>query len=167
MSAAIVSFYVAIGANLPSSYGTPLQCCEQAVRWLKDLPGLHATARSRWFSTAPMPPSRQARFINGVVRLVGQVPPETLLAALQALEARAGRTRGPANAARPLDLDIIDAGGQVRTTPDPILPHPRAHERAFVLLPLRDVAPNWIHPATGVTIHALIAALPPQDIYPL
>jgi 2-amino-4-hydroxy-6-hydroxymethyldihydropteridine diphosphokinase len=74
--------------------------------------------------------------------------------------------RGEPNAARPLDLDIIDMGGQKRAAPDPVLPHPRAHERAFVLLPLRDVAPHWVHPVLGTPIDELIAHLPSQDIRP-
>jgi 2-amino-4-hydroxy-6-hydroxymethyldihydropteridine diphosphokinase len=83
---------------------------------------------------------------------------------LQACEARAGRLRGAANAARPLDLDIIDMGGMVRDAPDPVLPHPRAHLRAFVLRPLRDVAPGWVHPRLGVTVSALLEGVAEQDV---
>ena len=90
--------------------------------------------------------------------------PPPLLAALQALEARAGRRRSVANAARTLDLDIIAMGTLVREAPDPILPHPRAHARRFVLLPLADVAPGWVHPVLGMTVEALIAALPDQGV---
>ena len=68
------------------------------------------------------------------------------------------------NAARTLDLDIIAIGGMVRTAPDPILPHPRAHLRAFVLLPLMDVAPTWVHPLFGKTAEELLADLPPQGV---
>jgi 2-amino-4-hydroxy-6-hydroxymethyldihydropteridine diphosphokinase len=85
-------------------------------------------------------------------------------AGLQAIEARAGRVRGLPNAARTLDLDIIDLNGLVRDAPDPVLPHPRAHLRGFVLLPLADVAPAWVHPRLTVGVAALLAALPPYDV---
>ncbi len=148
---------IALGANLPDPDGSsPRATCERALLHLASLPGLRVQARSRWFSTAPVPPSGQPRYINGVVRLAGHVTPEDLLARLQAYEIRAGRVRGAPNAARTLDLDIIDMNGLVRDAPDPILPHPRAHLRAFVLLPLRDVAPDWRHPRLGTTIEDML-----------
>ncbi len=94
------------------------------------------------------------------------LPPASLLRTLQGIERQAGRTRPAPNAPRTLDLDIIDMGGIVRAAPDPILPHPRAHRRAFVLLPLRDVAPRWTHPLLRQSVQALIHALPPQDVRP-
>ncbi len=92
--------------------------------------------------------------------------PADLLAALLRIEAEAGRERGVPNAARTLDLDLIDSGGQVRAAPDPVLPHPRLHQREFVLRPLRDVAPFWRHPRLGRSVTALLAGLPPQDVRP-
>ena len=86
---------------------------------------------------------------------------------LQALEDAVGRVRSAPNAARSLDLDIIDMDGATLSLPNLVLPHPRAHLRAFVLFPLRDVAPGWVHPALGLGVDALIRALPPQDIRPL
>jgi 2-amino-4-hydroxy-6-hydroxymethyldihydropteridine diphosphokinase len=84
-----------------------------------------------------------------------------LLAHLHALEARFGRQRRAANAPRPLDLDILDYDGRVSAPRDvPILPHPRLTGRAFVLLPLLEIAPDWRHPATGTPIALLIAGLP-------
>ncbi len=160
--------FVALGANLPAADGaSPHQTCAWAVRAVAALPYVSACTVSRWFSTAPVPAGPQPRYINGVVRFAASVQPERLLADLQDLERAAGRVRGAPNAARTLDLDIVDMAGQVRDTPDPILPHPRAHLRAFVLYPLRDVAPGWVHPRLRLTIAALIAALPPQDITPL
>jgi 2-amino-4-hydroxy-6-hydroxymethyldihydropteridine diphosphokinase len=93
--------------------------------------------------------------------------PEALLTALQAIEARWGRTRGLPNAERTLDLDIIAIGTMCRRDANLVLPHPRAHERAFVLCPLLDVAPDWVHPVSGRSARDLLAALPPQDIRPL
>jgi 2-amino-4-hydroxy-6-hydroxymethyldihydropteridine diphosphokinase len=84
-----------------------------------------------------------------------------------AVETACGRERSVPNAARTLDLDIIAIGDLVRTEPDPILPHPRAHLRAFVLAPLADVASDWVHPVLGRTVAALLADLPPEDIQPL
>jgi 2-amino-4-hydroxy-6-hydroxymethyldihydropteridine diphosphokinase len=160
--------FVAIGANLPGAAGeTPLQICDRAARAVARLPCLSQAVRSRWFSSAPVPPSDQPRYINGVLRCNGQLNPEQLLSALQHIECVEGRVRTIPNAARTLDLDIIDMLGLIRQAPDPILPHPRAHLRAFVLLPLRDVAPDWIHPITGQPIESLIAALPRQDIQSL
>jgi 2-amino-4-hydroxy-6-hydroxymethyldihydropteridine diphosphokinase len=106
--------------------------------------------------------------VNAIARFEAVVTPEILLADLQRMEAAAGRVRGEANAARVLDLDIVAMGDLVRDAPDPVLPHPRAHLRAFVLLPLRDlVPPGWVHPRLGVAIDALLENLPPQDIYPV
>jgi 2-amino-4-hydroxy-6-hydroxymethyldihydropteridine diphosphokinase len=93
--------------------------------------------------------------------------PPSLLTALSAIEQAFGRVRGEPNAARTLDLDIIDMDGKIQLAPDPVLPHPRAHLRAFVLYPLRDVAPRWTHPVSGIGIDDLIAALPQQDTQPL
>ena len=93
--------------------------------------------------------------------------PAELLARLMAVEMACGRQRSVPNAARTLDLDIIAIDGLVRAAPDPILPHPRAHLRAFVLAPLADVAPGWVHPVLGRTAAALLAGLPPQDILPM
>ncbi len=156
---------VAIGANLVAPDGSPpLQTCVAASRAVGGITGLSNPVCSRWFSSAPVPPSGQPRYINGVVRLNGSVSPVALLEALQAIERSAGRVRLAPNAARTLDLDIIDMDGVVRAAPDPVLPHPRAHGRAFVLYPLRDVAPWWRHPVTGAPVQALIDALPAQDI---
>lgn len=156
---------VAIGANLPGPAGAPpLVACRAAAAALDALPGLRLRGLSRWYRTAPVPPSGQPDYVNGVAHLEGTAAPEALLASLQAIEARAGRARGVVNAARTLDLDIIDMDGMVRTARDPVLPHPRAHERAFVLAPLADVAPAWVHPVLGQTVATLLAAVAAQAI---
>jgi 2-amino-4-hydroxy-6-hydroxymethyldihydropteridine diphosphokinase len=152
---------VAIGANLPTPDGSPpLDTCRAAVNALAELHGLRLEATSRWYETEPMPPSDQPNYVNGVVRLGraqgAAMTPESMLVALQAIEARFGRRRAEPNAARTLDLDLIDMYELVRNAPDPILPHPRAHSRAFVLLPLLDVVPEWVHPANGRSARALL-----------
>jgi 2-amino-4-hydroxy-6-hydroxymethyldihydropteridine diphosphokinase len=156
---------VALGANLPRADGaTPRQTCEWAVGQLARLPGMRLLAVSSWWESAPIPPDPASPpYVNGVVRLVGEVSPEALLAALHRIEDAAGRARPYPNAPRVLDLDLVDLGGRVQAGP-PVLPHPRAHLRAFVLRPLAEVAPGWRHPATGQGVAALIAALPAQEI---
>jgi 2-amino-4-hydroxy-6-hydroxymethyldihydropteridine diphosphokinase len=156
---------IAIGANLPGLHGQePLRSCLDAVAALRHVDGVNVRAMSRWYESAAFPPSGQPPYVNGVVRLEGQIEPGDLLARLQFIESLAGRTRGAPNAARTLDLDVIDVDGLVRDAPDPVLPHPRAHERAFVLLPLADVAPGWVHPRLHCTVEALLAALGRQQI---
>jgi 2-amino-4-hydroxy-6-hydroxymethyldihydropteridine diphosphokinase len=159
---------VAVGANLPGPDGAPLiATCRAAVAALDALPGFRLRGLSRWYRTAPLPPSGQPDYINAVAHLTGPIEPAALLAALQALETRATRTRGAPNTARTLDLDIIAMDTLVRQAPDPILPHPRAHERRFVLMPLADVAPGWVHPLLAQTVAGLIAALPDQGVRPV
>ena len=160
---------IAIGSNLPAGDGAPpLASCKAALAALAALPGLRLLAASRWWESAPIPPNPNSpRYINGVALLEGAAAPAPLLAALQAIENAAGRTRPYPNAPRVLDLDIIDLDGLVRDTPDPVLPHPRAHLRGFVLNPLAEVAPDWIHPRLKQPVSALIAALPAQDVRPL
>ena len=156
---------IAIGANLPDPAGrAPLATCRAAVEALRALPGLRLHAVSHWYATAPIPDDGSPNYINGLVRLEGAADPAGLLAHLHAIEARAGRTRGLRNAPRVLDLDIIDIGGLVRDGPDPILPHPRMYERAFVLRPLLDVAPAWVHPRLRRSVADLLAALSPQSV---
>lgn len=154
---------VAIGANLPAPDGSPaLATCRRAAAALDALPGLRLRGLSRWWLTAPIPASDQPDYVNGVALLGGQTDPAALLAALHDLEARSGRVRGAANAARTLDLDLLAVEGMVRSAPDPILPHPRMHERAFVLGPLLDVVPDWVHPRLRRTAVSLLAGLGPQ-----
>jgi 2-amino-4-hydroxy-6-hydroxymethyldihydropteridine diphosphokinase len=152
---------LALGANLPGLAGPPLAQCEAALAALESR-GVRIAGRSRWWDTPPHPPSGQPHFVNGVVRVETRLGPVALLAEMHAVEAALGRRRSVPNAARSLDLDLLDYEGQVRTGPEPpILPHPRMTERSFVLLPLQDVAPEWRHPVSGLGVAALIGALPP------
>jgi 2-amino-4-hydroxy-6-hydroxymethyldihydropteridine diphosphokinase len=159
---------IGIGANLWREDGaSPLATCRAAAAALDAIPGLSLVGLSRWFETAPVPPSGQPNYINGVARLRGDAEPAALLAALQAIESAAGRLRGVRDAPRTLDLDILamgTRGGLCRAAPDPVVPHPRAHLRGFVLAPLLDVAPDWVHPVLGRSATALLAALPPQGV---
>jgi len=153
--------FIALGSNLFSdAYGSPEDICVAAIKALEQR-GISITARSRWFRTAPVPVSDQPWFVNGVIAVETLLPPSELLNLLHDVEAEFGRTRKVRNEARILDLDLIAYDDLIMTGSDgPILPHPRAHERAFVLLPLADVDPDWRHPVTGAAVADLIAALP-------
>jgi 2-amino-4-hydroxy-6-hydroxymethyldihydropteridine diphosphokinase len=155
---------IAIGSNLPSpAFGSPRATCEAALGALSDR-GLRIIRRSRWFESAPVPLSDQPWFVNGVAVVETSLPPGDLLALLHETERNFGRERREVNAARILDLDLIAYGDLVRTDAPPLLPHPRLHERAFVLLPLADVAPDWRHPADSRTLDEMIRALPPEQL---
>jgi len=154
-----------VGANLPDRVGrTPLQICTRAVQAVGEIRGVAGLVRSRWYSSAAFPDPSQPRYINGMLRVATGLPPAVLLEALQGIEQAMGRVRSVPNAPRTLDLDVIDMDGIIRAGKDPILPHPRAHLRAFVLLPLRDVAPDWVHPVQRQTVHRLIEELGSQDV---
>ena len=113
-----------------------------------------------------MPPSAQPDYVNGAVRLSGGVEPPALLASLHAIEAEAGRVRTVRNAARVLDLDLLAVDDLVMTG-SLVLPHPRLHERAFVLLPLLDIAPEWVHPLLGRSVADLEMDVSTSDCEPL
>jgi 2-amino-4-hydroxy-6-hydroxymethyldihydropteridine diphosphokinase len=158
---------ISIGANLPlSDAQSPLAACQAAAGEIRAGENLNFVALSPWYRTAPVGRGDQPDFCNGVIRLDGEPDPAALLATLQDIEIRYGRTRSTPNAPRTLDLDIIDINGTIRATPDPILPHPRTHLRAFVLRPILDVAPAWRHPVLRLGISAMLAELPPQGVQP-
>ena len=152
-----------LGANLPSSAGPPVATLEAALAEL-EASGARVVARSRWFRTAPVPPSDQAWFVNAVARLETTLEPMELLTLLQRVERAFGRRRAVRNEARPLDLDLLDYDGRILDIPGLVLPHPRLHLRAFVLLPLQDVAPGWRHPVLSETVSELIAKLPADQV---
>lgn len=153
---------IAIGANLPDgSGGDPRHTCERAVEALRGLDGLRFVAVSPWYRTRPEPrDDTQPDYCNGVARFAGDPDPVTLMAALHRIEDAFGRTRAVVNAARTLDLDLIDLNGLIRAGPPPVLPHPRAHLRGFVLRPILDLAPEWVHPTSGLSPATLLKALP-------
>jgi 2-amino-4-hydroxy-6-hydroxymethyldihydropteridine diphosphokinase len=159
------SIFIGLGANLSSPrHGSPQETLTAALDRLA-APGLRVAARSPWYRSAPVPVSDQPWFVNGVARVETELLPAALLAVLHRIETEFGRVRSVANAARIIDLDLIAYGDLVSAAGGvPVLPHPRMAGRAFVLLPLRDIAPGWRHPATGQSLAALIAALPPDQV---
>lgn len=107
--------------------------------------GLRIAARSRILTTPPWPPG-QPWYSNAVVRVETDLPPRTVFSILQDIENEFGRVRAERNTPRVIDLDLLAYNDVVLNDPDLVIPHPRMHERAFVLWPLRDIAPGWVHP---------------------
>jgi 2-amino-4-hydroxy-6-hydroxymethyldihydropteridine diphosphokinase len=150
-----------LGANLPSIAGPPQATLEASLAALAAADVI-VRRRSRWYRSAPVPAGDQPWYVNGVAAVETSLGPAALLALLHRIEACFGRVRRERNEARVVDLDILDYAGAIRAA-DPVLPHPRMHERGFVLLPLSEIAPDWRHPVSGETLAALIAALPPDQ----
>ena len=151
---------IGLGANLtPDGFATRQAGCEAAMVMLVNL-GVNIIRMSRWYESAPVPPSDQPWYLNAVAEAFTSFNAVETLAVLHQVEACFGRVRSLQNAARVLDLDLLDFGGQICDEVALKLPHPRMHERAFVLLPLRDVVADWEHPQTGKSLDALIDHLP-------
>jgi 2-amino-4-hydroxy-6-hydroxymethyldihydropteridine diphosphokinase len=151
---------VGIGGNLASPRGgSPHDTLSAALLALEEEP-IRILARSGWYRTEPVPPSDQPWFMNAVLSLVTELAADDLLAVLQGIETRFGRVRGKRDAARVLDLDILDYRGEVRNSPPLILPHPRLHQRRFTLAPMVEIAPDWRHPILSLTAAQLLARLP-------
>lgn len=148
--------YVALGSNL----GDPRQQVLDALEALERLPDTCVTARSRLYRTPPWGVLEQPPFVNAVAELQTGLAPHALLDGLLAIEQRAGRVRGVRNGPRTLDLDLLHVDGVCLDDARLSLPHPRAGERAFVLLPLNDVAPWLVLPGQG-RVDELLARVDP------
>lgn len=156
---------IGVGANLPTArYGSPADTCAAALGALEAY-GVSVVRRSRWYRSAPVPPSDQPWFINAVAVVKTDLEPPALLAVLHGIERDFGRMRRTRNEARVIDLDLLAYDDRVSAPGEvPALPHPRLVERAFVLRPLLDVAPRWRHPVLGATAADLAARLPPDQV---
>lgn len=162
VSATATPAYVALGANL----GDPVATIRAALEALQKMGAARLMAASPLYRTAPVGLRQQPDFINAVALLAvdaTQLPAPALLTRLFTIEAAFGRTRGVRNAPRTLDLDLLMFGNESRNTPELTLPHPRISERAFVLAPLADIAPDLDIPGHG-HVGDLLAGMTNQRI---
>ena len=159
---------IGLGSNLPGTGGeSPSQTLDAALEKLADR-GVEIVERSSWHETEPVPPSDQPNFSNGVALVRTDLSPKNLMDLLLQIEADFGRQRRTRWEARVLDLDIIDFDGRVLPNPEGwqaagemetaelVLPHPRMHQRSFVLRPLAEILPEWTHPVLGSGIRQLL-----------
>jgi 2-amino-4-hydroxy-6-hydroxymethyldihydropteridine diphosphokinase len=146
--------FIGVGSNLAD----PLVQVRQALMELESIPGTRVTARSSLYRTSPVGYLEQPDFINAVASVKTTLKPQALFAALLAIENRHGRRRTMRNAPRTLDLDLLLYGDEVLDEHGLTLPHPRLHERAFVLAPLAEIAPGAMVPGRGLVQELLARA---------
>lgn len=150
----IAQVAIALGSNL----GHSRFILEAALETLDKTPGIALQSRSSWYQTAPVGPP-QPDYLNGCALLQIQLTPQELLETLLGIEAQFGRTRSERWGPRTIDLDLLLFDNLILDTPTLQLPHPRLRERAFVLVPLAEIAPDWIEPVTGNAIAFLAKAV--------
>lgn len=156
---------VALGSNMAGEYGSPDEVLEQAMAALGEN-GVKIIARSRPWRSRAWPDPAGPEYRNAVCLVETDLGPAPLLATLHWIEREFGRTRNLPNAPRTLDLDLIAHGRTIST--EPALPHPRAAERLFVMGPLAELLPSWVHPVLNRTATALAAsATVGQDAAPV
>jgi 2-amino-4-hydroxy-6-hydroxymethyldihydropteridine diphosphokinase len=147
---------IALGSNLSGEFSSVRDLLEAALADVAAA-GLKVAKRSSWWRSASWPDAGQPDYLNGVILVETRLDPHETLRTLRQIEARYGRLRAEPNAPRTLDLDLIAHGRTVLDDELLTLPHPRAANRLFVMGPLAEVAPGWLHPVLGVTAEALAA----------
>jgi 2-amino-4-hydroxy-6-hydroxymethyldihydropteridine diphosphokinase len=148
-----------LGANLPSKYGSPLETLEKACERIEQSP-IKIIQRSSFWLTEPVPVSEDPWYHNCVIEVETRLKPRELLYELQKIEQEFGRVRLRRNEPRVLDLDILVYRNYIINEEDMIIPHPRLHERAFVLYPIYEISSNCLHPILQKNCEELIAELP-------
>lgn len=152
--------YVAFGSNL----GNRRRTVERAIAALDGVPGVSVSAVSRLYETDPVGgPGRQRAYLNGVVKLDAAGTPAVMLRHLRRIERAFGRRRGVRWGPRTLDLDLLAFDRRRIRTGTLVIPHPRYHERRFVLRPFCDVAPGFVHPGLKVENRALLRGLTSRE----
>lgn len=153
---------IALGSNL----GDSLTILTKALTILSQTPGVTLEASSSWYKTAPVGPP-QPDYLNGCALLDVELTPQELLEILLKIEAQFGRIRQERNGPRTLDLDLLLVDDLILDIPSLQLPHPRMRERAFVLVPLAEIAPDWIDPVSGKAIAQLLEAVDCSGVHRL
>lgn len=157
--------YISLGANMPSNAGPPEITLRRALDAMPAR-GIQIDAVSAFYLTPAWPIATEPEYVNAVARANSRLGPSALLKALLAIEKSFGRVRKTRWEPRCLDLDLLDFGGLVTDEEELSLPHPRMHERAFVLRPLLDVAPDWRHPDTGTSVAELLKIVGDEGVRP-
>jgi 2-amino-4-hydroxy-6-hydroxymethyldihydropteridine diphosphokinase len=147
----IANCAIALGSNLGDSY----TILENSLKILAQNPHIAIASRSSWYETPPVGPP-QPDYLNGCAILEVKLTPEELLSALLDVESKFGRVRREKWGSRSLDLDILLYDDLILDTPNLQIPHPRMHQRAFVLVPLAEIAPDWIDPVSKLAIAQLL-----------
>lgn len=148
--------YLGVGSNL----GNRAFFLERAKALLQKLPGTRFIKSSSVIETEPVGGPPQGKFLNAIWEIKTSLPPEELKTHLQKIEIQIGRKRTVRNAPREIDLDILFYGDRVVEEKELEIPHPRLHERSFVLIPFAEIAPEKIHPRWGKTVRELLEELP-------
>jgi 2-amino-4-hydroxy-6-hydroxymethyldihydropteridine diphosphokinase len=151
--------YLGLGANL----GDPEAQLREALERLNAADEVEVTRVSTFYRTPPLGPADQPWYVNAAARLRTRLGPEELLRLLQQVETAMGRGRGERWGPRRLDLDLLLYNGEVIFVPDLVVPHPEMHRRAFVLVPLAEIAPQAWHPVMGKSAGELLCELDPAD----